>query len=109
PTARTHFAQVVQCSGSRFSQNFLQGVEISFTQRLIPAQLVNHGFVLMRFEELLRLFAEAFYVMSGGESRQIDFSLLANQVRKVGVNILTLRLVDELDETPEPFADIFQH
>src|ERR1700733_11032129 len=63
----------------------------------------------MRSEELLRLVAEAFFVMSGAESRQIDFPPLANQVREVGVNIPTLRLVDELDQTPEPLADIFQH
>src|SRR5271165_5432973 len=63
----------------------------------------------MRFEKLLRLVAEALYAMSGGESRQFDFSLLANQVRKVRVNVLTLRLLDELDQTPQPLADIFQH
>src|SRR4029077_20637671 len=79
------------------------------TQRLIPAQLANNGVVLMRPEELLRLVAEALYIVSGAESRQINFSLLANQVRKVRVDILTLRLFDELDQTPQPLADIFQH
>src|SRR5450755_486682 len=63
----------------------------------------------MRLEELMCLVAEAFFVMSGAESRQIDFSLLANQVRKVRVNALTLRLLDELDKTSEVLADIFQH
>ena len=48
---------------------------------------MNHWVVLMRLEKLLRLVAEAFYVMSGVESRQFDFSLLANQVRKVRVNL----------------------